>query len=164
MAMRSAIILYYNNEKFPYTEIEGWSGKNGYDITFGIGAELAFEIHKDGGRIDPYYGVGGRFLRTTTKRADPISVPAGSTLEQPVLKNEIGGDAGMNYSAFFLLGMEYYITDNLSLASEYHFKFDYTAELTEGYERGPVTIETKGGSSNSFGITSSGFLTLAIYR
>ena len=68
------------------------------------------------------------------------------------------------FGAFFLLGMEYYITDNISLAGEYHFGFDYTAALTEVFDNGITTIETKGGSSMGLGITSSGLLTLAIYR
>ncbi len=70
----------------------------------------------------------------------------------------------MNFGAFFLLGMEYYITDNISLAGEYHFGFDYTAALTEVYDNGTTKTETKGGSSTGFGISSSGLLLLAIYR
>ena len=130
----------------------------------GFGAELAFEIHKAGGKIDPYYGVGGGFFRTTTEQAPPVTGVSGSTLVQPTLKNQLGGDAGMNFGAFFLLGMEYYITDNLSLAGEYHFGFDYTAALTEEYDNGSTVTETNGGSSTGFGITSTGLLTLAIYR
>ena len=164
MAMRIALMLDYNNDKFPYPEAEGIIGEDGYDKTFGMGAEMAFEIHKGGGRIDPYFGIGGGFFRTTTEFADPVWGGTGSTLVQPTLKNQLGGDAGMNFGAFFLLGMEYYITDNLSLAGEYHFGFDYTAALTEVFESGTVITETNGGSSIGLGITSSGLLTLAIYR
>jgi len=164
MALRTALILNYNKDNFPYTEAAGIIGKDGYDKTFGMGAEIAFEIHKGGGRIDPYMGVGGGFFNTTTERANPVWGQTGSTLVQPTLKNEIGGDAGMNFGAFFLLGMEYYITDNLSLAGEYHFGFNYTAALTEVYDNGTTKTETTGGSSMGLGITSSGLLTLAIYR
>lgn len=70
----------------------------------------------------------------------------------------------MSFGAYFLLGMEYYITDNLSLAGEYHFGLDYTAALTEVLDNGTTKTETSGGSSMGFGITSSGLLTLAIYK
>ncbi len=164
MAMRTALMLDYNNDKFPYTKGQGIIGADGYDKTFGMGAELAFEIHKGAGRIDPYFGVGGGFFRTTTELAAPATAASGGTIVQPTLKNQIGGDAGMSFGAFFLLGMEYYITDNLSLAGEYHFGFDYTAALTEVYDNGTTKTETKGVSSMGLGITSSGLLTLAIYR
>ena len=161
MAMRTAFMLDYNNVKIPYIEITGLTGEDWYDKTLGMGVELAFEIHKGGGRIDPYYGIGGGFFRTTTEFADPIS---DGTQTQWTIKNELGGDAGMNFGAFFLLGMEYYLTDNLSLAGEYHFGFDYTATLTQVFDNGTTKIETDGGSAIGFGITSSGLLTLAIYR
>lgn len=164
MALRMALMLNYNNDKIPYPEGQGIIGEDGYNRTFGIGTEIAFEIHKGSGRIDPYYGVGGGFFQTTTEVAAPVSGPTGSTLVQPTLKNQIGGDAGGNISAFFLLGMEYYITDNLSLAGEYHFGLDYTLALTEVYDNGTTKTETSGGSSMGLGITSSGLLTLAIYR
>ena len=164
MALRTALMFNYNNDKFPYAEADGRIGEDGYDRTMGFGTELAFEIHKAGGKIDPYYGVGGGFFRTTTEQAPPVTGVSGSTLVQPTLKNQLGGDAGMNFGAFFLLGMEYYITDNLSLAGEYHFGFDYTAALTEEYDNGSTVTETNGGSSTGFGITSTGLLTLAIYR
>jgi len=161
MALRTALMFNYDNTKIPYTEIQGLTGADGYDRTMGFGAELAFEIHKGGGRIDPYMGVGGGFFSTTTELAAPVS---DNSQAQQTLKNQLGGDAGMNIGAFFLLGMEYYITDNLSLAGEYHFGFDYTAALTEVYDNGTTKTETAGGSSLGLGITSSGLLTLAIYR
>jgi len=164
MALRMALMLNYNNTKIPYVETPNMIGEDGYDKTFGFGTELAFEIHKGGGRIDPYFGVGGGFFMTTTEIANPATAATGGTIVQPTLKNQLGGDAGTNFGAFFLLGMEYYITDNLSLAGEYHFGFDYTAALTEVFDNGTTAVETTGGSSIGFGITSSGLLTLAIYR
>ena len=165
MALRMALMLNYNNTKIPYPEAPNTIGEDGYDKTFGIGTEIAFEIHKGGGRIDPYFGVGGGFFMTTTELAGWVSGPTGGTLPpQQTLKNKLGGAAGMNFGTFFLLGMEYYITDNLSLAGEYHFGFDYTAALTQISDDGTTTTETTGGSSIGFGITSSGLLTLAIYR
>jgi len=58
MALRLALMLNYNNTKFPYPEAPNTIGEDGYDKTFGIGTEIAFEIHKGGGRIDPYFGIG----------------------------------------------------------------------------------------------------------
>ena len=164
MAMRTAFMLNYNNINTPFTEAQGIIGEDGYDKTFGMGVELAFEIHKGGGRIDPYWGIGGGFFRTTTKFANPATAATGGTIVQPTLENVLTGPAGMNFGAFFLLGMEYYITDNLSLAGEYHFGFDYTAALTQVIDNGTTKTETDGGSSLGLGITSSGLLTLAIYR
>jgi len=160
MAMRTALMFNYNNDKAPFPETPNSTGEDGYDRIMGFGAELAFEIHKTGGKIDPYSGIGGNFFRTSTERANPT--PSGITAT--VFKNEIGSGSGMNFGAFFLLGMEYYITDNLSLAGEYHFGFDYTAALNQEIDNGTTVVETEGGSSMGFGIVSSGLLTLAIYR
>ena len=167
MALRTALMLNYKNDKFPYTEAPGLVGEDGYSRTFGFGTEVAIEIHKGGGKIDPYYGAGGSFFMTTTKEAPSRTGTAGTAIVQPTLKNELGGDAGTNFGAFFLLGMEYYLTDNLSLSGEYHFGLDFTGAPTEVYDTGdgvtPV-LENKGGGSTSFGITTSGLLTLAIYK
>ena len=118
MALRLALMLNYNNTKFPYTEAPNTIGEDGYDKTFGMGTEIAFEIHKGGGRIDPYFGVGGGFFRTTTEIANPATAATGGTIVQPTLKNQLGGAAGMNFGSdlayndiaglHFLLGKFFY--------------------------------------------------------
>lgn len=163
-ALRLGLVFNYDKDNLPYPENDGIIGEDGYDKTFGVGAEIAIEKHNSFGRVDPYFGFGGGFFMTTTEAADPVWGPTGSTLVQPTLKNEIGGGAGMNFGGFLILGMEYFLNDNLSLSGEYHFGVDFTSSLTQEFDNGTTKIETKGGSSLGFGITSTGLLTLAIYR
>ena len=158
MALRTALLMNYNKDNTPYTG--GGDGKDGYDKTFGMGAEIALELHKNYGNVSPYTGIGGKFVQTTTESALPVQ--SGST--QPTLKNQIGSGSGMNIGGFFIIGMEYFINDNISLSGEYHLGVDYTSALTEVYDDGTNKIETDGGSSLGFGISSIGLFTLAIYR
>lgn len=157
MGLRTALLLNYNRDNIPF---DGEGGEDGYDQTFGIGAEIALEFHKNFGKVSPYTGIGGQFFRTTTEIANPV--PDG--VEQPTLKNQIGSDAGMLTGGYFIMGMEYFINKNISLAGEYRFGVEYVSALTEKYDSGTTTIETEGGSSLRAGIVSSGLFTLAIYR
>lgn len=157
MGLRTALLLNYTKDNIPYT---GGDGEDGYDKTFGFGAEIALEFHKHYGKVSPYSGIGGQFFRTTTEIANPVA----QGVTQQTLKNQLGGNAGMLVGGYLIMGMEYFLTEHLSLSGEYRFGVEHISALTEEYDNGTTVVETEGGSSLRFGIVSSALFTLAIYR
>ena len=163
-AIRGAISLSNSNTKFKEYIQEGWIGEDGYDKSFSVGIEVAGEIHRNKGKVDPYYGAGGGFSMTRTKYADFVGGPQGSTLIQPHVKNEFGEGAATTFGVFALLGVEYAINSMLSLAAEYHLGFSNSSQPDMKYDDGNGTeTVVEGGKYSYFGITSVGILTLAIY-
>ena len=143
---------------------EGYVSEDGYDKTFTLGVEVAGEIHRNKGKVDPYYGAGGGFSMTRTKFADPVAGPQGSTLAQTEIKNEFGEGATTRFGAFALLGVEYAINSVLSLAAEYHLGFSSSSQPDMKIDDGAGNETVfEGGKYTYFGITSVGILTLAIY-
>ena len=163
-AIRGAFSLSNSKETSKGFIPEGYISEDGYDKAFTIGVEVAGEIHSNKGKVDPYYGVGGRFSMTRTKFAQPVGGPQGSALIQPEIKNEFGEGAATTFGVFALLGVEYAINSMLSLAAEYHLGFSNSSQPDMKYDDGNGTeTVVEGGKYSYFGITSVGILTLAIY-
>lgn len=166
-AVRGALALSNTKTTTPWdtgNSPEGWIGEDGYNKAFGFGIEAAGEIHRNTGKVDPYYGAGLGFSLTRTKNANVVQGAAGSTLTQTVVKNNFSDGAATTIAVFGLLGVEYAINSFLSLAAEYHLGFSSSSQpdmKVSGSSDNDVTI--KGGKSSFFGITSVGLLTLAIY-
>lgn len=143
---------------------DGYVGEDGYNKEFGVGIEVAGEMHSNKGKVDPYYGAGGGFSMTRTKFADPVTGPQGTVLAQTEVKNELGEGAVTSFGVFALLGVEYAINSMLSLSAEYHLGFTSSSQ-PDMKVTDPSGVETvfEGGKYSYFGITSVGILTLAIY-
>lgn len=165
--MCGAFAIHNAKEKTPWDNglrSEGSIGEDGYDKEFGIGFEAAGEMHRNKGKVDPYYGAGLGFSLTRTKSAEVAWGPAGSTLTQQVTKNDFNSNAATTFAVFALLGVEYAINAAFSLSAEYHLGFTSSSQpdmKVSGVSDTDITI--KGGKSSFFGITSVGLLTLAIY-
>jgi len=163
-AVRGALSFHNSNETTTDFVPTGYVGADGFDKEFGVGLEVAGEMHKNMGKVDPYYGAGVDFSMTRTKFADPTSAPQGSTPTQTEYKNIFGDGAATTFGAFALLGVEYAINSMLSLAVEYHLGFSSSSQpdMTVIDPSGTETV-IEGGKYSYFGITSVGILTLAIY-
>ena len=142
----------------------GYVGEDGYDKEFSIGLEVAGEIHRNKGKVDPYYGGGLGFSIVRTKYLEDDAAPQGTALAQTEIKNNLDGNAATTFSVFGLLGVEYAINAVVSLAAEYHLGFTSFSE-PDMTVKPPSGTETSysGGKSSYFGINSVGVLTLAIY-
>jgi hypothetical protein len=65
-----------------------------------------------------------------------------------------------------MMGFEYFIVDAISLSAEYRLGYSMLSpsdEVISSTFPGSTSLTTKGTSSNSFGLNSAGFLTLAVY-
>lgn len=163
-AVRGSFAL--NNEKETIVEYipVGWVGEDGSDSKFSIGLEVAGEMHKNKGKVDPYYGAGGGFNMTRTKYIEPASEPQGTALTAMEVKNNFGDGAITAFTFFGLLGVEYSINAAVSLAAEYHLGFTFGSEPDMVVKAASGTETSySGGKYSNFGINSVGVLTLAIY-
>jgi opacity protein-like surface antigen len=115
--------------------------------------------------VSPYFGGGIGFSMSTNERKPRVGpAPAGTTLYQETFKNESGAGTSINF--FALMGVEYFIVDAVSLAAEYRLGYSILTPKDEEYTPAvatPVTITTKGTSSHSLYLNSTGVLTLAVY-
>ncbi len=168
-AVRGAVSFNSTKEKivwesyYGFEDTEGYIGDDGSDKSFKFGVEVAGEIHRNKGKVDPYYGAGTGFSITRTKYSRPVYGVQGSSLKQETIKNDYPG-ASTKFSLFGLFGLEYAVNSMLSLAAEYQLLFALTSypdqKVNDG--SGKKTV-LEMGSYRYFGITSVGGLTLAIY-
>ncbi|HEX2983149.1 MAG TPA: hypothetical protein VHO28_06360 [Ignavibacteriales bacterium] len=139
--------------------VEGSADMEASATVFGVGAAL--EYHFGYKRVSPYLGGGVGFATTSTE----------FTAENYTMKNDMGGQnvngatyyGGTSIEAFGLVGVEFFLFDELSLAAEYRLGFGTNSRSDEEETIGNTTTTTKGGSGSQFALHSQGFLTLAIY-
>ena len=166
-ALRGAFDIYNYNGKIswgPEFYPTGYVGEDGKSTAFRIGLNIAGEIHKNKGKVDPYFGGGVGFSMKRTKYIEPVFGPQGTALTATEIKNDLDDDANTSFSIFGLFGIEYAINSVLTLAAEYKLGFNYVGE-PDMQVTDPSGIETSySGSKYSYiSLGSVGFLTLAIY-
>ena len=166
-ALRGAFDIYNYNGKIswgPEFYPSGYVGEDGKSTEFRVGLNIAGEIHKNKGKVDPYFGGGVAFAITRTKYIEPVAGPQGTALTSTEIKNDLDGNANTNFAIFGLFGIEYAINSVLTLAAEYNLGFNLVAE-PDMKVTDPAGIETSySGSKYSYiSLGSVGFLTLAIY-
>ncbi|MGD0589239.1 MAG: outer membrane beta-barrel protein [Bacteroidota bacterium] len=161
MAVRGMVQLALLSTKTPPNAPAGWQTADATtsDNTFGVGG--AIELHFTKSRISPYIGAGIMFSTESTESKTSDAAPAGVTLIQTTTKNA-NGSTSIGIGA--LLGVEYYVTNGVSLSAEYQLGFTSTSlKDVEVSTPGSPTVTTKQGSSSAIGIANSGLLTLAVY-
>jgi opacity protein-like surface antigen len=136
---------------------------------FGLSAAAEYHLLKT--RVSPYVGGGIGFSSTSTqlKSAGNSTPPAVYT--QTIVKNNstgitIGGvpyAAGFDFGIAGIGGVEFFITKEISLSAEYQLGYSLNSPYDQQSTTGAVTTTTKVGGTSTFGITSAGILTLAIY-
>lgn len=173
MVARVGIRFASATEDIPNNSDEGRDGEESGST---IGFSGAIEIHRGSGRVSPYFGGGFAFFSTKTELQVPTYNANASYFN--VKNNGNGhningayfrGQSGFDF--FALLGVEFFILDEISLAAEYRLSYGTSSYKDEVIKVNPnVTgvpipdpIITEYGSAGGFGIASAGFLTLAIY-
>lgn len=165
-ALRGGLQFTTASQTLPANTPAGLSGADGSISALRIGVEAAAERHLTKSRVSPFVGGGIGFAITRTESKNPvIGVP------QTTVKNNVGGetvngvhyDAGTSIGVFALGGVEFFVTKEVSLAAEYRLGFSSTGRADEERSTGNTTITTHLGSASSFGISSAGSLTLAVY-
>ncbi|MGA3288079.1 MAG: outer membrane beta-barrel protein [Bacteroidota bacterium] len=168
MAVRGMVQFALLSTKNPPSPLPaGWISVDATssDNTFGVGG--AIELHFTKSRISPYFGAGIMFSTRSTESKSGNAGPAGSILTQTTIKNVDANGNPTGYTQISigaLLGVEYYVTNGVSLSAEYQLGF--TSNSYKDAERtttGTPTVTTKQGSATAIGITNSGLLILAVY-
>ena len=114
-------------------------------------------------KVSPFIGGGILFGTKSTESKPGAAAPLGSTL--PFQSVTTNADGYTSFGIFGLMGIEYFVTDAVSLSAEYRIGYNtLSIKDTEVTHPAPTaTTITKGGSGSNFGLTNSGALTLAIY-
>jgi opacity protein-like surface antigen len=153
MAVRGMLKFGLNSSKTPANAV-GQADGSSSDNIFGVGG--AIELHLTKSRISPYIGAGIIFSTESTD-----TIPSGAAGFQTTYKN-INGSTSIGIGA--LLGVEYYVTNGVSLSAEYQVGFTSTSYKDVEVSRpGAQTQTTKQGSATAIGIQNFGALTLAVY-
>jgi opacity protein-like surface antigen len=157
MAIRGVVKFSMNSSTDPWTGAAAGNDGETSSTTIGLGG--AFEYHMVVGKLSPYFGGGFGFSTTSSEEKSPY--PNGGS--QTVKKDDPAYNAGTNLSLYALLGVEYFIYDNVSLAAEYRLGFNSLSRADYSITSGGITSTTKMGSSTSIGTGSQGLFTLAFY-
>jgi hypothetical protein len=136
------------------------SGTDGSSSVTQFGLSAMVEYHLLKTRVSPYVGGGFSFSSTSTSDKAVVNGPGAQTTIKngPVTFGGVSYLGGLNFGINGLAGIEFFITKDISLAAEYLLGYS----LFSQYDRVAATT-TKEGSTNSFGISSTGLLTLAFY-
>jgi hypothetical protein len=163
MAVRGMLQLALASQTIPANPAPGQASADGSKSgnSFGVGG--AIELHLTKSRISPY--IGGGILFSTTSTESKNAVVGGAA--QATIKNNLNGETvnGSNFQAGTtimiggIIGMEYYVTNGVSLSAEYQIGFTSFSQKDEEYPGGTA----KGGSGSLIGISTAGALTLAVY-
>ncbi len=145
-------------------------GLDGEYSKFDFGLSAGFEWHFKLTRVSPYVGAGMTFSLSSSENFAPMKWYKNSTGNIIKVTEKISGV--YSFGIFGIGGVEYFITKNFSLSAEYHLCYDYnsggtrtvTYSLIQGIDpRYPIEDETENASTNFFGFTTGGALTIAIY-
>jgi len=177
MALRAGVGLIMANEVLPLPD--GQSGTEGSRSATGFGISAAVEYHLLPTRVSPYVGGGLGFTTTSTNYEALLIAPATfqRTTENSTTGENIGGDtyyAGSAFNIGALLGVEFFVTKEISLSAEYQIGYTAIATPDEKDNTAPgttVTTKTGGisfigiGAANATGggIGNGGALTLSVY-
>ena len=176
MAIRIGVQVGMTGSTVPANPGVGQTGIDGTTSQTSFGVEAALEFHVTTSRVSPYFGAGIGF---GTSSNELKSVERGTgTLTQATLKDYNGTlpisglgipNDGINYRAgtsiniFALMGVEYFIVDAVSLSGEYRLGYSSLSPSDQVVTVGTTSETTKGTSSHSFALNSTGILTLAVY-
>jgi opacity protein-like surface antigen len=161
MAVRGMIQFGLASTKTPADPGTGQIGADGStsDNTFGAGG--AIELHLTKKRISPYIGAGIMFSTRSTEEKDPAYAATGGTIHQRTVTNANGYT---KISIGVLVGVEYFVTNGVSLSAEYQLGFTSASNKdVEESTPGSPTVTTKRGSGTLIGISNDGLLILAVY-
>jgi len=159
LAIRAALQFANSNMVIAANPAAGQTGKDGSSdaTTFGISAGA--EYHFLTSRVSPYGGAEVLFASTSTDAKSVVNTTAGI---QTDTKNSAIGPAGMTLRVSALLGVEFFLTKELSLGGEYQLGLNMVSHPDEEQTIGPTTTTTKVGGTTSEAIGTAG-LTLSVY-
>jgi hypothetical protein len=164
IAGRAGVQFLMVNKTVPANPPVGVAGTDGSQSAFQIGISPAIEYHLSKARLSPFIGGGILFSSTSTKNKSAVTGGAASVEIQNAANGENIDNtvyyAGMTFGISGLGGVEFFITNEISLSAEYQVGFSLISRYPQKVVNG---VETKVGSRNTFGISNNGNLTVAFY-
>ncbi len=167
-ALRGGIQLATASRDIPSNASAGVEAQDGKISGTTIGLSGAIEVHSGSGRVSPFIGAGAAFATTSTENKEAnIGAPSGQT----TVKNNPAGETiggitfvpGNRFDIFALLGVEFFIVKELSLAAEYRLGFSNVSGKDVEVTQGTSSTISKVGDASGMGIATAGVLTLAFY-
>ena len=117
----------------------------------------------------PYVGGGVNFAtQSSTMKLPAVAANAGALI-QTTTTDPVGADDGLTFGVNAALGVEYFITKDISLGAEYQLGLNITSlyDQSQTQTQGSLstTTVTKEGSTTALatGLANGGRLTLGIY-
>lgn len=167
MLIRGGVQFAIASRDVPANPPAGQTGTDGSVSANAFGVSGALEYHLARTRVSPYIGAGLGISFTSTESKNAV---AGATA-QTTTKNNTAGEVidgttylgGMMLGIFAAGGLEYIVTNNVSLGAEYRFGYSTTSRYDEEATSGNTTVTTKVGSSSLLGISTGGSLMFAVY-
>jgi opacity protein-like surface antigen len=164
LAARGGLQFLTVSRSIPANPPVGITGTDGSQSAFQLGLNAAVEYHLSKSRVSPYVGGGFLFLTTTTNNKTAVQGALASVETQNAANGEtIDGVpyyAGLNFGLMALGGIEFFITNEISLGAEYQLGYNLNSRYNQKIVNG---LETKVGNTNTIGIKATGLLTLAVY-
>ncbi len=140
------------------------TGEDGSESVNIFGITLGAEMHvASKSRVSPFFGGGLVFRSISTESKDVTVNPNPQTTVENSRFGELGFRGGTTLSFFGLAGVEVFLLKEVSLAAEYRLGFDNTSVKDERVNDGTDVTTTEFGSIREIGVSSAGFLTLAVY-
>jgi len=138
-------------------------------LTYGVSAALEIRMAKR--RVSPYFGGGVLFTVSSTElNSAEVGNPPPT---QTVTKNSAGGlivngttyTAGTTLTVFGMMGVEFFLYNEMSLAAEYRLGYGSTSRPDQEISNGTTTTTTttKVGGGSTLGFSNGGALTLSVY-
>lgn len=168
MAVRGGLQFVSANQDRPANAPAGTQAQDGEVSASTLGFNGAIEIHSGASRVSPFLGVGAGFSTTSTENKN---INFGPSSSQRVVKNDPDGEtingntftAGNRFDIFGLIGAEFFIVKELSLAAEYRLGFSKISGKDAEVSQGTNSDKFKVGGTSGFGIATGGALTLSFY-
>ncbi|MGE5683078.1 MAG: outer membrane beta-barrel protein [Bacillota bacterium] len=167
LALRAGLSFARASETNPFQNNNNTPGQDEEKTATGFGINAALEYHVLTTRVSPYMGVGVGLSTLSTESKNAVAANANQTTIKNNRQGEtIGGQnylAGTTVSVFALIGAEFFLYKELSLAAEYRIGFSSTSRSDQEVSVANQTTTTSQGSVSRIGIDNQGFLTLAFY-
>ena len=168
-AVRAGLQFTSASQTNPANPAAPQTGEDGKASSSAFGLSGAAEWHMGKARVIPYFGAGLSFTTTSTESKNAVvgnPPPAQTTTKNRTAGETVNGTAYVSGSAlqvFGLLGVEFFLYKELSLAAEYRLGYMSASRPDQEVTAGTTTTTTKVGSGSTVGISNSGLLTLAVY-
>ena len=161
MAVRGGLQFGTSHTTISANPIAPATGTDGSNTSMQYGLSAAMEYHLLPTRVSPYVGAGVSVSSMTTEAKNAvIGAPPPA---QTTVKNAAGGGAGLRLGAGGLLGVEFFLTKEISLSTEYMLGFNMNNPYDQEVINGATTTTTKGNPFWGINVSTVGFLTLSVY-